>query len=753
MPRTPAPATSSDGGVNFALGAIGALFGLAAIAWATLGVAAVLSGHSWPSGGLSRTVSDWTHNPGHPSPVTSPVLVYAVAVVLVLIVVALVVLFCVYVLPRLRTDYARGNKDAGMATGRDLARLRVKQTEQGRITLGRVGGNLVAALREHSVLAAGATRSGKTSGLAVPVMLEWDGPLICCSTKTDLFGDTYAHRVTRGPVWVFDPTGAADLDGRNGLVTHSWNPLSYAATFTGAQKVAAAFTDASPTVKDTGSTAYWKSQADQLLAATMYAARIAGLNMGHTLQWFKRAVQPEDVGGQFTDAIHILAKAQDGGDDDARIAFESLTYVMWMEQKQRDSAIGTCRACLDVYDDPRVVANSLTTTIIPAAFLDGQARTLYLVGSRHEQHRLAPLFTAMLTFFDREVTARAERNRARRRDRKPIANESERVLFVLDEVAKLAPMEFLPDMASEIGGEGGALLTLVQDFSQLRDRYGNRWNSLVNNHPVRIALAGIADAETQRWFSDNAGRTILYDESRTRDSSGRNSTSTQARREKVMDAGAVRLQDDLTGLVIALNVPPFILQLRPWWKDKNLKRLVVPMVTDTTDPDDYESTHELPIEHPVPLAPPVLTPRVRKTAVVTDKDGTPSAATLNTALRGGAAMRVGKSKTAPIFFQGTYYAVNGERVEPITSPAQVRALDLAVAKIELAGVIQAHKDGMTDRLGEDPALPFRYGDRWYKPTAEGLVPITDTKQIKACESSLSRIAAANADVEVSSDQS
>ena len=48
----------------------------------------------------------------------------------------------------------------------------------------------IATEREHSVLVVGATRSGKTTGYAIPALLEWDGPAVVLSAKTDLLHAT-----------------------------------------------------------------------------------------------------------------------------------------------------------------------------------------------------------------------------------------------------------------------------------------------------------------------------------------------------------------------------------------------------------------------------------------------------------------------------------------------------------------------------------------------------------------------------------
>ena len=64
----------------------------------------------------------------------------------------------------------------------------------GRLTLGRVDGRLVAAEARQSVIVIGPTQTGKTTGFAIPAILEWPGPVVATSVKTDLLRDTLAAR-------------------------------------------------------------------------------------------------------------------------------------------------------------------------------------------------------------------------------------------------------------------------------------------------------------------------------------------------------------------------------------------------------------------------------------------------------------------------------------------------------------------------------------------------------------------------------
>jgi type IV secretion system protein VirD4 len=98
-----------------------------------------------------------------------------------------------WVAPRLRrldlsslTSHRGRPPAAPWARRRDLAELIVDGPKPGRVILGRRGKDLLAAEEGQSVIVFGPTQSGKTSGLVIPAILEWEGPLICTSVKSDL---------------------------------------------------------------------------------------------------------------------------------------------------------------------------------------------------------------------------------------------------------------------------------------------------------------------------------------------------------------------------------------------------------------------------------------------------------------------------------------------------------------------------------------------------------------------------------------
>ena len=83
---------------------------------------------------------------------------------------------------------------ARWAGGGELRGSAAARTGEARLALGRHRGRLLHAERRHALVAFGPPQSGKSSGLAIPALLEWDGPAVASSIKTDLLAATLPRR-------------------------------------------------------------------------------------------------------------------------------------------------------------------------------------------------------------------------------------------------------------------------------------------------------------------------------------------------------------------------------------------------------------------------------------------------------------------------------------------------------------------------------------------------------------------------------
>jgi type IV secretion system protein VirD4 len=356
---------------------------------------------------------------------------------------------------------ARGNPDAARwARARDLRSLRISQPAPGRLTLGRMGGRLLAAEARQSAIVIGPTQSLKTTELAVPAILEWQGPVLATSVKTDLLRHTIARRRQLGDVLVFDPTESTGVDAQG------WTPLSGCSTWHGAQRTAAAL---SASAKPGGATLadadFWYAAAAKLLAPLRFAAAtMPEGSMADVVRW----TDTQEV-DEARDAL------EQGGVEEALQAAQA----NWgRDERQRSSIHTTAETVLAAYADPRVLAAAYEPDLTPERLLDGSATTAYLCAPSHEQQRLRPLFA---TLIEQVLAAAYERVAATGRPLDPP------LLLVLDEAANVAAIPSLdgpgdrrrPGHAARLGLSGpgadqGALRRAGADDRQQPSRQADR---------------------------------------------------------------------------------------------------------------------------------------------------------------------------------------------------------------------------------------------------------------------------------------
>jgi type IV secretion system protein VirD4 len=436
---------------------------------------------------------------------------------------------------------------ARWAGARRLRELHVRRPETGRVILGRHQRRLVAAERGQSVLVVAPSQSGKTTALAVPAILEWRGPVVALSVKTDLLRDTLSLRESLGRAAVFDPTGGTGLN-----LTSSWTPLLGCRDWAGSRRVASSLADgAAPNKRSIADGDFWYAAAAKLLAPLLFAAANAGLTMDAVIEWLdtqeQTAVETILVGVNCAEALNAM-------------------QANWSrDERERSSIYTTAETVLEAYADPGVLEHSRVPDIQADWFLDGRPNTLYLCASAREQRRLRPVFVALLQEMLDAAYALASRNGS------PLDPP---LLLVLDEVANIAPLPDLDVIVSTGAGHGIQLVTILQDLAQAYDRWGReRADTIVNNHRAKLLGAGLADERSLDWVSRLLGDEAVEQRSTTSGETGRRSTTDSRTYRPLAPANVVREAAAGSALLVYGNLPPAWISLRPWFADRRLAAL------------------------------------------------------------------------------------------------------------------------------------------------------------------------------------
>ena len=517
--------------------------------------------------------------------------------------------------------------EAGFARSRDLRVLGVAAPTPGRLTLGRSGRQLLAAEPQASVAVVGPTGCGKTAGIAIPALLEWQGPVLATSVKADLLAATVEHRRQKGTVWIYDPTRCATQH------TSSWSPLAACKDWDGAIRVAAWLAEAAQPRLDTVTDGdYWYTQARKGLAPYLHAAAVSKLSMRDVVRWVDSQERGEveaalRTAGKSSDAVRSALRSDEAAvrrkayrDDVEQITLDAMRRVLrshgpefgfaegpvhaWPLDKQnefdervkseldikvrtelepglitplvaarslwnkdarlRDSVFATMENVLAGYADPKVVDTAEGCEIDLAAWLKGN-HTIYVVATAHEQARLRPVLTVLV---QQAIRAAYDTAASSTDGRLPHP-----CLVLLDEAGNTAPLRDLPGYASTARSHGITLVSVWQDIAQVRAIYRDRAQTVLNNHRAKLFGTGIADEATLEYVSRLVG-----DERRTERTSsldlagGRRSLSehTTYRRAAPIDV-LRRIRPDEGVLVYGSELPAHV-RFRPYYRDPELRQ-------------------------------------------------------------------------------------------------------------------------------------------------------------------------------------
>jgi type IV secretion system protein VirD4 len=455
----------------------------------------------------------------------------------------------------------RSGGGAAWAHSGELRRLRIRWREgrgrsgqAGRLVLGRRGGRLLYAEHRHALVAFGPPQSGKSAGIAIPALLDWNGPTVACSIKTDLLAATVAQRRALGEALVFDPFGLAQVP------SHTWSPLHCAGTWDGALEVAWRLASAAEVDRRSVEGGdFWAVAAEQRLAPLLYTAAASGAGMDSVIRW---------VNGQGTRELDqaLMRISGEAGEDrrvaDAFAAYDAVRAFEAQADRTRTSIEATAQTLLRAYRFQRVIASAASSEITADRLLDG-ANTLYLIGDAKASKLLRPLFLALLG----EVIDRAY-------ERATLAGgRLERpLLLCLDEAGNVAPLPNLAEVASTAPSHNIQLVTIFHDLAQARSRYGQQAETVVNSHRARMLLPGVADLDTLRYFAGLVGEEEARERTHTTGAGG-TSRSTSRLRRPLIAPEALRQLPERHALLVYGRIAPTRLRLRLWFEDRRLRAL------------------------------------------------------------------------------------------------------------------------------------------------------------------------------------
>lgn len=474
------------------------------------------------------------------------------------------------------------------ARRRDLAPLLVSGPMAGRFVIASFGRHLVATENPPSrssgtprrtarrgragdrgaVALVGPSRSGKTTA-AVAGILEWEGPAVLSSVKSDLLATTHGWRASRGSVRIYDPTSSTVPKGASAL----WSPLQQAGTVVGAQRAARALCDAAPKGGVEGGMDFWLAQAEILLSGLLFVAHHAHRDMDAVCEWVLTQDRPGDLGpGEVRQALDKLNVSNNAAVAKGSVeASKALVSVWEMEERTRSSIYATAQTVIWPWTDPGVAATARSPKDkqrrrqpfpgVDLSWLLSGTNTMYLCSPIEDQRRLAPAFGGLLN----DLINQAYRHVAATGE--PLDPP---LLVVIDEAGN-TPLRSLPEYASTLAGIGVLLVTIWQSIAQLEVAYGRAADTILTNHLTKVFYAGLSDPASLRYADQVLGEAEVDTRSHsaaTRANGGSDQFSTV--RVPLAPAHVLRQMRRGDALLVHGTLPPAHVRTRPFYRFRHL---------------------------------------------------------------------------------------------------------------------------------------------------------------------------------------
>ena len=381
---------------------------------------------------------------------------------------------------------------------------------------------------EH-ILTYAPTRSGKGVGLIVPTLTTWKHSVIATDIKGELWSMTagYRQQYLNNIVMKFEPASKNSV---------KWNPLLEIRKgdneVSDAQSIALLIVD--PMGK--GLDDHWVKTAYSLLTGCILYL------INDKEKQEKGQVSLSYLDKMLSDPelpLQSLWEAMSKSDN--QVARQVGQDMKDKPENEAGSIVSTAKSELALYRDPIVAKNTNTSDFYVYDIMNSDTPvSLYIVVQPSDQTRISPLFRLLVNmlirknvsefkffqddkFKDYSALEKAGRflqgkDTKRYNTIRGTGNYKHRMLLMLDEFPSLGKMDEVQKALAYMAGYGIKGYLIVQDLSQLQDKYGKN-ESITSNCHIQNAYAPNRN-ETAEYLSKMTGETTIVDNNISVSSSG-----------------------------------------------------------------------------------------------------------------------------------------------------------------------------------------------------------------------------------------
>lgn len=449
-----------------------------------------------------------------------------------------VLVWALLLIPLLKAKAESLHGDASFATLHDLKKAGLLKPTPQSILLGKFKGRYLWLGGAQHVITISPTRSGKTTSIAIPVLLSYLQSVIVLDLKGELHKATSGWREAQGQVirvWApYDEAGN----------THRFNPMTMLVGMDAGKRIGEIQTIAAILYPDEqGKDPFWTSQsraaftafvsymfeawdidlAGQLASSTP-AQLMAQVNTSPKFPSFERVLcfssGTDDLSTK--DMLQALLK------DPAYAFISTQTRTVFgnlagLAEQTFSSVIATMQAPLQQFLSP-VLAAATNATDIDISSLRKRATTLYVVIPTNKLDESSKLLNI---FFSSVIGNNLSKQLGEDPDLKY------QMLMLMDEFTAMGRVDVWAKRISISASYGVRDLCIVQSRAQLRSAYGdNDAQNFITNHGAQVVFAPREQSDATEYSEMLGYKTLRKKHRSTSRGNGSNQVSTNYTEER-----------------------------------------------------------------------------------------------------------------------------------------------------------------------------------------------------------------------------
>jgi len=321
------------------------------------------------------------------------------------------------------------------------------------------------------VLICGGSGKGKSQAVTIPSLLNWDGAALVIDIKRELYAYTYQARSQRGNVIVFDP----EQQG------HGYDPVQECYTVDGCQFLARSLVPTPPNSSDP----FWTGNAQSILAAACYE----GNKKGQTLPEIAERILTTEPQILVDELINSEYKETQLLASSLRGTPEKTLGGIFTELKSKLITIAT---------DPNLRQALSKSEWKPETLEEGT--TIYMRVSEKQIEQYKQIWNVIIVQIIRYLSSRPD-------------GKNPPILMLLDELPRLGKVEGYSGALATLRSRNVHIVSAIQSVAQLDEHYGKEVRrTIMDNKAYKLVLSA-SDNETQKIFSELAGKDKLKQKS------------------------------------------------------------------------------------------------------------------------------------------------------------------------------------------------------------------------------------------------